>query len=224
MFSRALPFATFIFFLATSDFFERILSASSIDALWLYVIKIAAVAALIGYFWPKYTELKCIKAQSPELKAKHFFYAFLAGLFVFSLWILPYPAWALLGKDVAAVNPVQGQNTATVVIWLTIRLLGAALIVPIMEELFWRSFLMRWIDNKNFLSVSPEKVSTYALIATSCLFALEHQLWLAGLCAGLVYAWLYRTYRHLWIPIFAHAVTNGLLGAWVLLTGQWQYW
>lgn len=93
-----------------------------------------------------------------------------------------------------------------------------------MEELFWRSFVMRWVDNKNFLSIRPENTSLYAYIASSVLFALEHNLWLAGLFAGLVYGALYIKYKNLWVPIFAHAVTNGLLGIWVVQTGNWQYW
>jgi CAAX prenyl protease-like protein len=92
------------------------------------------------------------------------------------------------------------------------------------EELFWRSYLMRWIDNKNFLSIAPESVSTFAYVGSACLFALEHHLWFAGLFAGLVYGELYKIYKNLWVPIFAHAVTNGVLGIWVVFSGNWQYW
>ena len=83
---------------------------------------------------------------------------------------------------------------------------------------------MRCFDNKNFLSVDPEKISAFAYIGSACLFALEQNLWLAGLFAGLVYGELYKTYKNLWIPIFAHAVTNAVLGVYVIFTGNWQYW
>jgi len=56
------------------------------------------------------------------------------------------------------------------------------------------------------------------------LFGSEHSLWLAGILAGLTYAWLYRTYNNLWLPIAAHACTNLILGLWVLQTGAWQFW
>lgn len=216
--SRSLPFAVYIVFLATSDYLANPLSTLGIDEKWLYAIKISAVTSLLIYFWHHYSELRV----KPVIK--HFLYAAIAGILVFLAWILPYPTWALLSKDTAAFNPMQGQNEVAVVMWLSIRLLGASLIVPVMEELFWRSFIMRWIDNKRFLSLPPEKVTTYALLASSSLFALEHQLWLAGLFAGLIYAWLYKSYKNLWIPIFAHGVTNGLLGVWVVYTGNWQYW
>ena len=61
-------------------------------------------------------------------------------------------------------------------------------------------------------------------MASSAVFALAHTLWLAALLAGLAYAWLYRSTGTLWAAVIAHAVTNGLLGAWVVATGQWHYW
>lgn len=59
---------------------------------------------------------------------------------------------------------------------------------------------------------------------TSVVFALEHRLWFAGLLAGLVYGELYRRTGTLWIVIFAHALTNGFLGGYVVATGSWGFW
>jgi CAAX prenyl protease-like protein len=104
------------------------------------------------------------------------------------------------------------------------RLLGLAIVVPVMEELFWRSFLMRWIDNPDFLAVTPAQASARAIIVSSVLFGFEHHLWLAGLIAGLVYGLLYVRTGNLWVPVISHAVTNGVLGVWILATGNWQFW
>jgi CAAX prenyl protease-like protein len=49
-------------------------------------------------------------------------------------------------------------------------------------------------------------------------------LWLAGIVAGAAYSVLFMRHRTLWSPILAHAVTNGLLGMWVVATGNWSYW
>ena len=216
--SRILPFAIYILFLALGDILAPLFSYLLIDIKWLYAIKITAVIAALLYFLSHYTEL----AKRPPLE--DFLYAGVAGLIVFVVWIFPYPTWLVAGADAVGVNPIQGQNNLEAVIWLSTRIMGAALIVPIMEELFWRSFIMRWFDNRNFLSVDPEKISSFAYVGSACLFALEHNLWLAGLFAGLVYGELYKTYKNLWIPIFAHAVTNAVLGVWVVFTGNWQYW
>jgi CAAX prenyl protease-like protein len=56
------------------------------------------------------------------------------------------------------------------------------------------------------------------------LFALEHNQRLAAAISGAVYKGLYMRSRNHWVPIVAHAVTNGALGVWILLTGNWQFW
>jgi hypothetical protein len=102
--------------------------------------------------------------------------------------------------------------------WLlvAIRIAGAALVVPVMEELFWRSFLMRWIAAPDFESVEPSQLGFKSFVITVLLFGVEHNLWLAGIVAGAAYSLLYMRHRTLWSPILAHAVTNGLLGIWVV--------
>jgi CAAX prenyl protease-like protein len=218
---RVLPFAIYVFFLALSDYLPLLLNSLSIgtfsfdtsnfDAKWLYLVRVMLVLAALLYFWRVYIELK----TKPTLV--DLVYAVLAGLLVFLLWILPYPAWTGVNNHLQAVGTQD-------VLWLSARLIGAALIVPVMEEIFWRSLVMRWIDNKNFLNTSPRSVSMLALVVSSGVFASAHHLWLAGFLAGLVYGALYIKYKNLWIPIVAHAVTNGVLGIWVMLTGNWKYW
>ena len=215
--ARALPFAVFILFLALHSQLASFFQWMQIDIKWLYVIRVLLAAALIAFFWRDYVELK----QKPA--AGDFLYAGIAGLLVLIIWIFPYPDW-MGGGDQQGFNPIQGESQLSALFWMSSRILGAALLVPIMEELFWRSFIMRWFDKADFLKVSPEKISGYAYVGSACLFALEHHLWLAGLFAGLVYGELYKTYKNLWIPIFAHTVTNALLGLYVVTTGHWQYW
>ena len=93
-----------------------------------------------------------------------------------------------------------------------------------MEELFWRSFLMRWIEKRDFLALPPARVGAVAFLLSSALFALEHSLWFAGLLAGLAYGWVYMRTGNVRVPIAAHAITNGLLGAWILATQNWHHW
>lgn len=222
--SRTLPFAIYIAFLALDSYLQLALAALGVDAKWLYAFRFIAVSSALIFFWSDYKELLIWP------KSARFSVAVIAGIVVFVIWILPYPAWMSLAEDAPAFNPLIQQTNADAVLWVSIRMLGTALMVPVMEELFWRSFLMRWIESRrsdveqSFLNINPDHVSLYALIVSSILFALEHQLWLAGLVAGLVYGQLYRVYKNLWVPIIAHGVTNGVLGVWVLFTGYWQYW
>lgn len=93
-----------------------------------------------------------------------------------------------------------------------------------MEELFWRSFVQRWVQTPDFLALDPAQIGLKALLIASALFAIEHTQWLAGLIAGLAYGWLYISTRNLWSPIVAHAVTNGVLGIYAVTTHQWRFW
>lgn len=214
---RLLPFAAYIILLALDSSLVTLLETLHASPKWSYVVRIGVVSVLLIYFWRDYIELK-----SKPVPAD-FLYAAIAGGIVFMIWIFPYPDW-LGGGDQSLFNPYAGESHLSAWVWASMRLTSAALIVPVMEELFWRSYVMRWFDKADFLSVSPARVSGYAYVGSACLFALEHHLWLAGLIAGLVYGELYKTYKNLWVPIAAHAVTNGLLGIWVLWSHQWSYW
>jgi len=61
-------------------------------------------------------------------------------------------------------------------------------------------------------------------VLTTFVFTLAHTLWLAAVIAGLAYALLYVRTGKLWVPIIAHAVTNGALGVWVVATARWSFW
>jgi CAAX prenyl protease-like protein len=72
--------------------------------------------------------------------------------------------------------------------------------------------------------VRPGEAGTRALLVSALLFGLGPHLWFASLLAGIAYGWLYMHTGNLWTAIAAHTVTEAVLGAWVLLTGSWQFW
>jgi len=101
---------------------------------------------------------------------------------------------------------------------------GAVLVVPVMEELFWRGFLARWLVNPDFKAVSLGSFTPFAFWTTVVLFGVEHEQWLAGMiCGVLLNGLLYRT-KNLLACVLAHAVANALLAAWVLTRGDWKFW
>jgi len=110
--------------------------------------------------------------------------------------------------------------------FIVLRCVGSAVLVPILEELFWRGWMMRWlIDNTNFLKVPLGKYVPFAFWMVAILFASEHgPFWEVGLAAGIVYNWWIVRTRNLADCILAHGVTNAVLAGYVLVTGQWQYW
>jgi CAAX prenyl protease-like protein len=213
--ARILPFLTYMLFIGVADLLGR-LGWSAAELRWLYGVKIGAVVLVLACFRRHYSELRAFRLPAPGVLL-----ALAAGVIVLVLWISLGAGWMTIGAP-AGFDPRSGGR----IDWplAALRIAGAALVVPVMEELFWRSFLMRWIDTADFETVEPSQVTIKSVMITSVLFGFEHNLWLAGIVAGLAYSALYMRHRTIWSPILAHAVTNGLLGAWVLCTGSWSYW
>jgi CAAX prenyl protease-like protein len=214
--ARIVPFAVYLFFIFVADVLAR-LGYSAQDTRWLYGAKILAVSAALMFYWRHYAELAWQGMRTSLLAA-----SVALGLLVFVLWISLDAGWMQIGSA-AGFDP-RGAGGAVNWGLVALRIAGAALVVPVMEELFWRSFLLRWLDSPDFLSVRAAAVSLKALAITVLLFGFEHNLWLAGMVAGLAYSLLYMRSGNLWAAIVAHGVTNGVLGAWIVATGNWHFW
>jgi uncharacterized protein len=215
---RCLPFVLFMLFLMLRGQWPGD-GTAPFDARWLYTAGVLAVGLLLWLWRADYGELARQNAPSPREWAL----AVGVGLAVFVAWIQLDAPWMQLTVSSAPFVPVdaEGRLLWPLVVW---RWLGAALLVPLMEELFWRSFLMRWIQAPRFEGVDPRRVGLRAIVLSTFLFMLAHTLWLAAIVAGLAYAWLYRRTGRLWVPVIAHAVTNAALGIWVVATGHWAFW
>lgn len=216
--ARVLPFVVFMLFLglrgaAPAD------GSWGLDPRWLYAVGAAAVAVLLGFYWRDYGELA--RQNAPTLREAAL--AVGVGLAVFGAWIHLDAPWMTLAVDAVGFVPTASDGT---LLWplIIVRWVGAALLVPVMEELFWRSFLMRWLQQPRFAGLPPQQVGPRAVILSTFVFVLAHPLWLAAAVAGLAYALLYVRTGRLWVPVIAHAVTNGALGIWVIATGQWAFW
>lgn len=214
---RILPFGIYIAFLMLAPLLAHAFPEA--DSRWFYALQVGVVTVALALFARHYVEL----FSAPRLVAAQWAATLAVGIVVFILWIsLDHPLLRM-GSGGAGFDP---RDVAGQIDWplAMVRLCGAAVVVPVMEELFWRSFLMRWIDRPAFLSVHPASVSLRAVLFSALLFGVEHDLWLAGIVAGLAYGWLYVRTGNLWSPILAHGVTNLLLGLWILATGEWRLW
>ena len=216
--ARTLPFAAFMGLLALRGSLPPE-GLFGLDPRWVYGLTVLVVGALLAWFWRAYGEL--VAQTLPSLSEAAL--AVLVGVLVFGLWINLDAPWMRLGEASAGFVPTDAQGA---LLWplIAVRWVGASLLVPVMEELFWRSFLMRWVQSPQFESVLPQSVGVKAIVLSTFVFMLAHTLWLAAIIAGLAYAWLYVRTGKLWVPIIAHAVTNGVLGVWVVTTGKWAFW
>jgi hypothetical protein len=215
---RILPFALFMLLLALRGLAPDD-GRWGIDPRWIYGLSVASVGALLLVWWREYGELS--PQTAPTLRET--LLAVAVGAVVLVLWVLLDQPGLRLGQEAAHFVPLDAQGRLE---WplVAVRWLGAALLVPVMEELFWRSFLMRWIARHQFEALPPQLVGARAILLSTFVFMLAHTLWLAAIIAGLAYALLYVRSGKLWLPVIAHAVTNGGLGLYVVVTGQWQFW
>lgn len=216
--ARCIPFAAFMVLLALRGAVPED-GSWGIDPRWIYVLTVFVVGALLFAFRRDYGELFA-QTRPTLLEAA---LAICVGLVVFALWINLDAPWMQIGTASASFVPIDAQGN---LIWplVIFRWIGAALLVPLMEELFWRSFLMRWVQSPQFETVVPRQVGLRAIVLSTFVFTLAHTLWLGAVIAGLAYALLYVRTGKLWVPVIAHAVTNGVLGIWVLTTGRWVFW
>lgn len=211
---RSIPFLVFIGFMLLEAILAPLLP---LDPRWLYGIRSLLVAGLLAVLWRHYGELRNPEPASGVAWA----YGVGLGVLVFLLWISLDLKPLAFSADEGFDPTVGGRLHPGFVIT---RLAGAALVVPVMEELFWRSFILRWLQKNTFLRVDPQSLRWSPILISSLLFASEHRLWFAGLLAGLAYAWLYKRSGNLWVPVASHALTNALLGVYVLATASWRFW
>ncbi len=183
-----------------------------------YTAKALAVAVLAWNYRATWADLR------PWPSVTALVLGALTGIVVWGLWIGLdgwYPTLSLgkrVGFDVGVLSP--GARWAFIVV----RLLGLVVLVPLIEELFWRSFLIRWLIEPQFQKVAIGHVTPMAAAATSVLFALIHPEWLPALLTGALWAWLLWQTRSLTACVVSHATANLALGIYVIATGDFKYW
>lgn len=153
------------------------------------------------------------------------------GVVVFLIWIAPDRLFGYRGYWLFN-NPITGfastslpKDMQSTPWFLVLRTASSMALVPVIEELFWRGWLMRWLINPHFEKVPMGTYAPAAFWIVAALFASEHgPYWEVGLIAGVIFNWWMIRTRNLADCILAHSVTNAILAAYVVATGQWQYW
>jgi CAAX prenyl protease-like protein len=148
------------------------------------------------------------------------------GVFAFVLWISPQvilgfpPRTTGFNPELFAANPSA--------YWLTVsfRFLRLVVVVPLVEEIFWRGFLLRYLINERFYNVPFGAFSWLSFGVVSVAFGFAHSApdWVVAIITGAIYNFVaYRT-KSLISCVIVHAVTNLLLGLWIMSTQQWGFW
>ncbi len=207
---------------------------------WLYLFKTIAGAAMLVAIWP----------WVKELEWRFSLEALGAGVGVFVLWVGLdglYPTLDELVQDYLCPvlrqigleswcpepsdertpwNPhtLYGLDSAMAWLFIVVRIAGSSIVVPPMEEMFYRSFLYRYAARPDFQNVPLGEFRLLPFLITSLLFGLAHYEWLAGILCGLIYQGLVCWKGRLGDAVAAHAITNFLLGLWVVWKGAWNFW
>jgi CAAX prenyl protease-like protein len=132
-------------------------------------------------------------------------------------WLHPSPR--------AAFNPFEEITQPALAFgFIFVRLMGLALLVPVIEEIFWRGFLARWIVSDDWEKVPIGTFNRTSFIAVTFFFTVAHPEWFAAF----TYCVLLNTYlmwkKDLWLCVVAHAVSNLILGIYVMTTGAYELW
>jgi CAAX prenyl protease-like protein len=209
------PFALFLAFLALGP---KVPLDPEVEG----PVRVLTMAVVCAIFWPREISIRPARLLT----------SISIGIGAFLLWIAPdrlipgYREYALFSNGItghlhSSLSAASLQSTS-VLAWRTAR---AVIIVPIVEELFWRGWLMRWLVDTDFRKVPLGTYTPLAFWVTAILFASEHgPYWDVGLITGIIYnLWMIRS-KSIADCILMHAVTNAILSAYVIATGQWQYW
>ena len=209
------PFATFMLFLAIDRYVP-------IEPAYVFTIRFFVVLVLILVF----------SRRVIPFRISHVVGSALLGVAVFVVWAAPDVLWpayrhhwlfdnSVIGSPKSSLNPAVKSS----VVFIVFRILSSVVNVPILEELFWRGWLMRWLIRPDFEKVALGTYAAKSFWIVAVLFASEHgSYWDVGLAAGVIYNWWMVRTRSLGACIFSHAITNACLAVYVLARDQWQYW
>ena len=209
-----------------------LMAAPGLPPAWNYALR--TVVCLVLFMW------LCPSRGYARLRIRNLPSAFLVGVAVFAVWVLPespwmerwpalrdlYLRWAVLPLGTMPAPLTVFPFAPEVCGWLLalVRLAGSVLVIAPIEEFFWRGLVYRWLIGKEFTQIDLGTLRWPILLAVSVCFGLEHDRWLVGIMAGLAYGLLMIRTRDIWAAVAAHGVTNFLLGLYVLAMGAYRFW
>jgi hypothetical protein len=221
--ARVAPFVVFL----VLTFLQGQLGEAS--RFWVYLLKSLFGIYLIWLMWP----------LVPEMRWRVSWEAIVVGVLVCVVWVgIDFPLakqsemWVWLGlskppeKPAPLWNPFEFYGEGATWAWVCVigRIAASTLVVPHLEEVFYRSFLYRYIHRTKFNDVPLNTFAWLPFLVTAAVFGLAHNEWLAGLLCALAYQWLVIRKDRLGDAMTAHAITNVLLGIYIVWQGAWQFW
>ena len=181
---------------------------------WIYPAQTFICGGLLVWFWREYQ-------FRPPTKI---LFTFAIGLLVFVCWIAPQQFFGFAPRR----NGFNPEVFAGPAYWTTVvlRFARLVLVVPLIEEIFWRGFVLRYLIEEKFHCVQVGTFSWLSFSVVTLGFGFSHSAEdrIAALLTGVLFNCVaYRT-KSLASCVLVHAVTNLLLGLWIMKTRQWGFW
>ena len=200
---------------------------------WAYAVRTGVTAAVgMGCLFFGRSSFGVTDQTGPSRRAMtcRLLLGALLGLVVCALWILPdysvwYRTWLCWPLGSLPPAPKSSPYDPAVCGWtLTIlKLVGSAFVIAPVEEVFFRSFLYRWLQSHDFTRVDLGHFDSSAFLWMIFLFMLEHDRPVAAAMAGAAYGFAAIRWG-LASAIMAHVVTNLALALHVIYWGEWAFW
>ncbi len=196
---------------------------------WVYPVQCAIVGAVLLFFRKHYQLAPWRRMGLAALLA-------VVGI---AVWVLPaslyhegqpgWHEWLGIAPRMEGFNPnVLPSHSAAWWATVALRFFRMVVIVPFVEELFWRGFLMRQVQagDRDFLSIPFGQHSWRAFWIVTLAVVAVHQPadYLGAFVWGALVYWLAVRTKSLGACVFMHAVGNLLLGLYVMQTRQWGFW
>jgi CAAX prenyl protease-like protein len=211
--ARVVPYVVIVALTVFQDSFQGSLR------FWMYALKMLVGAYCI---WQ-------VRDIATEVRWSFSWEAVVVGVFICFIWVAMdpyYPKNEIVMKKGTPWNPFTEFGAHSLQAWffVAVRTFGSAIIVPPIEEAFFRSFVYRWGVRMDFTEMSMRQFHLLSLAVTSALFGLIHYQWIPGILCGLAFQGLVLRKGRLGDAMLAHGITNFLLGIWIVYKGDWQFW
>jgi len=185
---------------------------------WLYGVCSLVVLGLLLWLRPRY--------RGQDSACPRILQSALLGLGAIVLWIALDP-W--MPRTAARDNSFPFATAFELgfvpgILSIVFRIFGAVLVVPIVEELFWRGFLMRTIIKPEFEEVPLGTFQPLSFYITTVAFALVHVEFGSATLFALIAGWWFCRTKSIRAVIILHAAANLGLAVYVLLTRNWFLW
>jgi CAAX prenyl protease-like protein len=183
---------------------------------WIYPAQTVLCGAAILWFWRDYEFRVPRKA----------WLAILIGIFVWLVWIAPQQLLGFEPRTIGFNPEAFGKGSGLYGAIIFVRFLRLVVVVPLLEEIFWRGFLLRYLIRENFTEVAMGTFSWLSFLLVTVAFGFTHSRadWIPAMICGALYNLVAYQTRSLTSCVIAHAVTNLLLGVWIMQTRQWGFW